>query len=108
MYTPVIFAQGVSFKGAVGERWSLFNRGLFGFLSFSMAYYAFSLIPLADASTIVFSAPVYVSIFACVLIGEKCGAFQVVTITVTIIGVVLISKPTFIFGVHESVKGKLK
>ena len=63
------------------------------------------MIPLADASTIVFSAPVYVSVFACVFLKEECGIFQTVITAVTIAGVLLISKPTFIFGYqHEAVQ----
>jgi drug/metabolite transporter (DMT)-like permease len=62
------------------------------------------MIPLADASTIIFSAPVYVSIFACIFLKEECGIFQAATIAVTIGGVLLISKPPFLFGSdHEAV-----
>ena len=90
--------------GEPGERWPLFLRGIFGFLAFGLSYVSFRMIPLADASTIIFSAPVYVSIFACVLLKEDCGLFQVINIGITIVGVLLISKPTFIFGYdHESV-----
>ncbi|KAI1289196.1 Solute carrier family 35 member G1 [Halotydeus destructor] len=87
-----------SFKGAAGERWHLFTRGILGFMAFSLAYSAFHLLPLGDASTIIFSAPVYVSIFACLMLGEACGIFQGVVILFTLSGVVLISKPSFIFG----------
>ena len=54
--------------------------------------------PLPDANTIVFSSPVYVSIFACWLVNEPCGLFQIAIICFTLIGVVLVSKPTFMFG----------
>lgn len=104
IYGPLVLLARQSFLGVKGERWPLIARGFFGFCAFSLAYYSFRLIPLADASTIVFSAPVYVSIFACFLLKEKCGAFQIATITITIIGVMLISKPTFIFGEHEAHK----
>jgi drug/metabolite transporter (DMT)-like permease len=90
--------------GAKGERVTLLLRGIFGFLGFALCYVAYRMIPLADASTIVFSAPVYVSVFACIILKEECGVFQSFTIGMTIIGVLLISKPTFLFGSdHESV-----
>ncbi|KAI1290844.1 Solute carrier family 35 member G1 [Halotydeus destructor] len=98
VFGPTILLSGGSFQAAKGERWPNFFRASFGFVSFGMAYAALHLIPLGDSSTIVFSAPVYVSIFACILIGEACGIFQVVIIALTLSGVVLISKPTFIFG----------
>ena len=104
VYLPVIVMNRMPVHGVKGERVALVLRGLFGFTSFALCYVAYRMIPLADASTIVFSAPVYVSIFACVFLKEECGAFQVVTIGVTIAGVLLISKPTFIFGdQHEAV-----
>ena len=84
--------------GVKGERITLFFRGVFGFLGFALCYVAYRMIPFADASTIVYSAPVYVSIFACILLKEECGAFQTFTIALTIMGVLLISKPTFLFG----------
>lgn len=93
----MLFARMHPF-GAKGERITLFLRGVFGFLGFALCYVAYRMIPFADASTIVYSAPVYVSIFACVLLKEECGAFQTFTIALTIMGVLLISKPTFLFG----------
>ncbi|KAI1290290.1 Solute carrier family 35 member G1 [Halotydeus destructor] len=98
VYGTTILLSGGSFKGAKGERWPLFLRGSFGFVSFALAYSSLHLIPLGDSSTIVFSAPVYVGIFACILIGEACGVFQIAIIVITMTGVILISKPTFLFG----------
>ncbi|KAI1289654.1 Solute carrier family 35 member G1 [Halotydeus destructor] len=99
---PYNICARYSFKGAPGERWSLLIRGILGFLAFSLAYTAFNLLPLGDASTIICSAPVYVSIFACLMLGEACGIFQGVVILFTLSGVVLISKPSFIFGGLDS------
>ncbi|KAI1290291.1 Solute carrier family 35 member G1 [Halotydeus destructor] len=100
--SPYILYKGMSFKGGAGEASPLFIRGVLGFLAFSLAYSAFHLLPLGDASTIIFSAPVYVSIFACLMLGEACGAFHALVIVFTLSGVLLISKPTFIFGIYES------
>ena len=92
--------------GAKGERINLFLRGVFGFLDIGLSYVAYRMIPFADASTIIFSAPVYVSVFACIILKEECGIFQIFIIGMTIGGVLLISKPTFLFGMDpESVVG---
>lgn len=99
----ILFARH-SVKGVPGERWALFARGFFGFISFSLGYSSYHLLSLADASTIIFSAPVYVSVFACLLLKEACGLYQVFSIITTLVGVILISKPSFLFGDHESVK----
>ncbi|KAI1289658.1 Solute carrier family 35 member G1 [Halotydeus destructor] len=97
-YAPVIHFSGWSYWGAKGDKTALFLRGVIGFVSFSTAYSAYYYLPLGDASAITFSAPVYVSIFACVILGEACGVIQTAVIFFTLGGVVLISKPTFIFG----------
>lgn len=64
----------------------------------NLCYVSFSMIPLSDAVTIGASAPVFVSIIAYVVLKEECGIFQVFSVFITIIGVLLISRPTFIFG----------
>lgn len=86
------------FLAIKGERISIASRCIWGFISVGLSYSSFRLIPLADASTIVLSSPVYVSLVACIFLKEPCGVFQIVTIFFSIFGVVLISKPTFIFG----------
>lgn len=83
-------------------------RGVSGYFSFGLLYVAYRMIPLADASTIVFSAPVFVVIFAWLVLKEECGLFQTVILIITLIGVVLISRPTFIFGGRDEEEGTLR
>ncbi|XP_076358877.1 solute carrier family 35 member G1-like [Tachypleus tridentatus] len=98
-YVPVVIYNRTSFLGVKGERWFLCMRAIIGTVSMGMGYYSFRLIPLADASTIIFSCPALVTLFACVLLREPCGVFQVFTVIITLTGVVLISRPSFLFGV---------
>jgi drug/metabolite transporter (DMT)-like permease len=102
-YLPIVIWKRQSLLGAYGERGTLIARGVIGFAAFAGTYVAFRMIPLADVVTIVFSAPIYVSIFACVFLSESCGVFQILTISLTICGTLLISKPTFLFETNESV-----
>ena len=97
---PIMIFGRMHPLGSKGERMALIFRGVFGFLGFALCYVAYRMIPFADASTIVYSAPVYVSVFAFVLLKEECGLFQTFTIGLTITGVLLISKPTFLFGIN--------
>ena len=104
VYLPVILIYRMPVIGVKGERTALLMRGFFGFCAITFCYISYGMIPLADASTIVFSAPVHVSIFACIFLKEECGMFQTAIVAVTIGGVLLISKPTFLFGdQHEAV-----
>ncbi|XP_013793723.1 solute carrier family 35 member G1-like [Limulus polyphemus] len=102
MYVPVVIYKKTSFFGVKGERWFLCMRAVVGTVAMGMGYYSFRLIPLADASTIIFSCPALVTLFACVLLREPCGVFQVFTVILTLTGVVLISRPSFLFGVTST------
>lgn len=101
-YGPACLYLKQSVTGIRGERWSVIQRSIFGFIAFTLSYYALDYVSLSDSSAIAFSAPVYVSIFACFILNEKCGLFQILTVIFTLIGVVLISRPDFIFGTDIS------
>lgn len=98
VFLPIIVYNGFSVFGVPGERLPLFSRGFFGCMSLITSYVSYRLMPLSDATTICASAPVFVAIVACVLLKEECGIFQIFTLIVTLSGVLLISRPTFIFG----------
>lgn len=59
------------------------------------------MLPLSDATTIFAASPVFVTILAYFLLNEKLTILQIFTGTVTLVGVVIISKPEFLFG-HTS------
>ena len=99
-YLPASLCFGDPLTGVTGERWYLFHRALWGFVCFAASYYALSYASLSDVSAIAFSAPVFVSVFACVLLKEPCGTFQISTIICTLVGVFLIARPSLIFGRH--------
>lgn len=84
-----------------GKRIMLILRSFVGTTGLILSFYAFRHMPLADASVIVFSVPVFVAIFAYIFLKESCGLISFVTIILTLFGVILITKPTFIF--HNNV-----
>ncbi len=92
----IIYANKPVFPN--GKRLMLVLRSLFGTTGLMLSFYAFRHMPLADASVIVFSVPVFVAIFAYLFLKEPCGLFNVVTIVLTLLGVILITRPTFVFG----------
>ncbi|XP_058451308.1 solute carrier family 35 member G1 [Malaya genurostris] len=81
-----------------GKRIILVLRCFVGTTGLMLSFYAFRHMPLADASVIIFSTPVFVAIFARLFLRESCGMFNVLTIFLTLIGVVLITRPPFLFG----------
>lgn len=81
-----------------GKRIILLLRCFVGTTGLMLSFYAFRHMPLADASVIIFSTPVFVAIFARLFLREPCGTFNVVTIVLTLFGVVLITRPPLLFA----------
>ncbi|XP_072934596.1 solute carrier family 35 member G1 [Epargyreus clarus] len=80
-----------------GKRFLLALRSLVGTVGLMLSFYAFRNMPLADASVIVFSVPVFVALFARVFLNEPCGIWNTISIILTLVGVVLITHPPFLF-----------
>lgn len=80
------------------KRIMLILRSFTGTTALMLSFYAFRHMPLSDASVIVFSVPVFTTIFARLFLKEPCGWFSVVSVIVTLIGVILITRPPAIFG----------
>ena len=61
-------------------------------------YYSFRHMPLGDARTITATHPIFVTLFACIALGESCGIFEIVSLIFTMSGMAMILHPQFIFG----------
>lgn len=81
-----------------GKRIILLLRCFVGTTGLMLSFYAFRHMPLADASVIIFSTPVFVAIFARLFLREPCGPFNVATVLLTLLGVVLITRPPLLFA----------
>lgn len=81
-----------------GKRIILLLRCFVGTTGLMLSFYAFRHMPLADASVIIFSTPVFVAIFARLFLKEPCGPFNVATVLLTLLGVVLITRPPLLFS----------
>ncbi|XP_076345482.1 solute carrier family 35 member G1-like [Tachypleus tridentatus] len=89
---PLVINNHQNFFGNSKERFFLVVRGILGSTSLFLRFIAFHYLPIAEASVIVFSVPVFVSIFARIFLKEPCGLFQVITVLLTMTGVLLITK----------------
>lgn len=81
-----------------GKRLILLLRCFVGTSGLVLSFYAFRHMPLADASVIIFSTPVFVALFARLFLREPCNLFNVFTIILSLIGIVFITRPFTIFG----------
>lgn len=97
LISPIVISTGNSFMGPSGSRSLLLARAVLGAVALVMGFASIHLIQLSDAATVIFTSPVFVSIFACICLGEVCSWFDVAMIALTLVGVLLVSKPSFSF-----------
>uniref|UniRef100_A0A8C5NXU7 Solute carrier family 35 member G1 n=2 Tax=Jaculus jaculus TaxID=51337 RepID=A0A8C5NXU7_JACJA len=95
---PCLIYRKTGFLGPKGQRVFLILRGVFGSTAMILIYYAYQMMPLADATVIAFSCPVFTSIFAWIFLKEKYSLWDAFFTLFAITGVILIVKPPFLFG----------
>lgn len=76
----------------------LLLRGLLGFAALSCNFYSFIELPLSEATVLLFLHPIFVAIIAVPVLGERLGTAGVVSIAVSVVGLLLVTKPAFLFG----------
>ncbi|KAF0311912.1 Solute carrier family 35 member G1 [Amphibalanus amphitrite] len=81
-----------------GRRRTMLVRSVLGTAGLVLKFYAMRLMPLADASVIVLSVPVFVAVFARLWLKEPFTWVNALTIAGTLAGIVLIVRPPFLFG----------
>jgi drug/metabolite transporter (DMT)-like permease len=80
------------------RRVGLFFRGFLGFAALSCFYYAVVHLPLAEATVLQYMNPVWAAFLAAAVLAERIGRREVALVVVALGGVVLIARPTFLFG----------
>ncbi|XP_006818621.1 solute carrier family 35 member G1-like [Saccoglossus kowalevskii] len=74
-------------------------KGLFENGAFVLFYYALDIVGMGDATSIVAGAlPISTSLFACVLLKENYRFQDLISLSINCAGILLISRPEFIFG----------
>ena len=80
------------------RRGLLLLRGLYGFGGLSCAYYAITHLPLAEATLLSYLHPVFTSILAVRVLGEKPDPRLALSIATSTAGVVLVTRPFGLLG----------
>ena len=68
-------------------------RSVSGVLSLTMLYFAITRIPIADATAISYSAPIFITVLSIFLLGEIIGIRRWSAVVLGFIGVLLIAQP---------------
>ena len=73
-------------------------RGLLGFAAVSAFFYAVIHLPLADATVIHYTNPVFTALIAALFLAEPIRARDGACLLASLVGVALIARPTLLFG----------
>lgn len=92
----LLVRSGVSPLGRA--RRLLLLRGLLGFVALSCYYYGLIHLPLADATVIHYTNPIWTALFAAVVLSERIGLRELTLSAASLGGVVIMARPTAIFG----------
>jgi drug/metabolite transporter (DMT)-like permease len=79
----------------------LLLRGLLGLGALTCVYYAVVHLPLADATVLQFTNPVWTALAATLFLGEMMAPREALLAAASLGGVVMVARPTFLFG-HAS------
>ena len=99
---PMIITAEVHPLGPREKRHFLLLRGVAGATSLYLRYSALHYLPIANATVIVLSMPVFVCIFARIFLKEPCGIFHCVSIGVTLVGIGFTAKIGALVGLTDS------
>jgi drug/metabolite transporter (DMT)-like permease len=79
------------------NKW-LIVRGLIGLGGLQCYFYAVTTLPLAEATVIHFTNPIFVAIAAPMLLGERVGPREAFGVAMGLVGVIFVAQPAFLFG----------
>ena len=80
------------------RRGLLLLRGLLGCAALTCFYFSIVHLPLAEATVIQYTNPVFAAILAGVLLGERFGVRELVGVAASMTGVLMIARPSFLFA----------
>ncbi len=80
----------------------LFLRGLFGFGAVACFFYSVTHLPLAEATVIQFTSPIFTAVLASIFLGERASPRVWGAIGLGLAGVLLITRPAALFGGEAS------
>ncbi len=107
----IVFARSVFMVGATAalvrregrsllgnNRPLLLARGVVGVAALSLFYFALPRIPLGDATALFYLTPVWTAVAAAFVLRERTAGLVIGGMVVSLAGVALIAKPSFLFG----------
>lgn len=91
-----VYRLGLSLWGT--NKRLLVLRGVFGFGALCCYFYAITHLPLADATVLQFTNPIFTALLAAAILRERMSRRDIASACVSLLGVVFVARPSFIFG----------
>ncbi|MCP5075487.1 MAG: DMT family transporter [Rhodobacteraceae bacterium] len=82
-------------KLSFSKPWRHVVRGIFVALATQLGFYTIATIPLATATVLMFTAPIFATILGMVLHGEKIGPRRIAAICIGFLGALVVLRPGF-------------
>lgn len=95
--------QGIAPLGQ--RRRLLLIRGVLGYTALSCFYFALVRLPLAEATVLQYTNPLWAALLGSLLLAERIRGREVGLVLASMLGVVLIARPAFLFGTASAVIG---
>lgn len=83
------------------KKW-LLVRGLFGFAGLSCFFYALTALPLAEVTVLQYLHPIFTTLLAAVFLRERVGWALLISIPLSLAGVILVTQPAWLFAGGDS------
>ena len=80
------------------DRTTLFLRGSVGAVALSLFYFGIGRLPLGDAVTIQYTAPIWTALTAALILGERVRPVVAAGAVLALAGVALVARPSALFG----------
>merc|ERR1712242_650872 len=94
----IILIKGDSFwPSSAYQRIMLCMVGLFGSLTMLTSFACVKFMPVPDAITLIFTAPLFTMVLAAMFMKERVTIVKAISGMVLMAGIVLITKPSFLF-----------
>jgi drug/metabolite transporter (DMT)-like permease len=101
LMVALLYAKSQRQKLQINAPASMWLRSIFGTIAMAATFYTLSrqALPLGDASTLFNLSPVGVALLSPVMLKERISPVIVVSMALSILGITLIVKPAFVFGI---------
>ncbi|XP_055932895.1 solute carrier family 35 member G1-like [Argiope bruennichi] len=86
----------------------LLARSIVGNIAVCGYYFGFAYLPIAEASLLFYSTPVSTILIGCIFLKEKCGPSEILSVILSMLGIVLVSVPDFTFGTSRDATNTIK